>query len=421
MRITLALLLSVCAFAETKTLTLREALDLAMAQNPDVLLARLDQQKARQNVTIASDEFHPKVFAGSGAAWTSGFPASIEGSAPAIVELKTQMALFDQPQKYQVAAAKENVRGAEIDVTARQEEVAYRVAGLYLEAERAAHSLDAVRLEVENLSHAAEMVHTRVTEGREIPLAAQRADLAVHGAKRMLDSLTLDLAQAETSLAIALGMKPDDRVHASDHAPFLMPQSEQEAIDRILESSPELKRFGSQIQAKELEIKSYKAQRLPKADLVLQDEVFAKYYYQNFFSNFQRNSVQAGVSFTIPVLVGRTARASIMQVDADIAKLRIQADQTRSRITMDVRRSFQEVKRAEENRDYARSDLDLAREQVSVDLSQQDEGKLTMAVVEQARAEEQAKWLAYYEAQHTVEVARLNVLRHTGTLLASVK
>jgi len=31
------------------------------------------------------------------------------------------------------------------------------------------------------------------------------------------------------------------------------------------------------------------------------------------------------------------------------------------------------------------------------------------------------KWLAYYDAQHVVEVARLNVLRHTGTLLASIK
>ena len=39
----------------------------------------------------------------------------------------------------------------------------------------------------------------------------------------------------------------------------------------------------------------------------------------------------------------------------------------------------------------------------------------------QARAAEQEKWLAYYEAQHGVDVARLNVLRHTGTLLAAVK
>ena len=32
-------------FGEVRVLTLRQALDLAMAQNPDVLLARLDAQK----------------------------------------------------------------------------------------------------------------------------------------------------------------------------------------------------------------------------------------------------------------------------------------------------------------------------------------------------------------------------------------
>ena len=34
-------------FGEVRVLTLRQALDLALAQNPDLLLARLDQQKAR--------------------------------------------------------------------------------------------------------------------------------------------------------------------------------------------------------------------------------------------------------------------------------------------------------------------------------------------------------------------------------------
>jgi len=41
--------------------------------------------------------------------------------------------------------------------------------------------------------------------------------------------------------------------------------------------------------------------------------------------------------------------------------------------------------------------------------------------VETARATEQAKWVAYYDAQHAAEIARLNVLRTSGTLLAAVR
>jgi outer membrane protein TolC len=175
------------------------------------------------------------------------------------------------------------------------------------------------------------------------------------------------------------------------------------------------------MQAKALEIKGYKAERLPKANLVAQGEVYAKYYYQNYYSTFQRTSGQLGASFDIPVLMGRSARAYVSQAEDDIAKLRIQTDHTRTRITADLRKGFQEIRRAESGRDYARAALDLARDEVSLNLAQNDEGKVPQAAVEQARAIEQEKWLAYYEAQHDVEVARLNVLRQTGTLLAAVK
>ncbi len=52
-------------------MTLRQALDLALGQSPDLILARLDQQKAREQVVSACDPFTPKVFGGSGAAWTT--------------------------------------------------------------------------------------------------------------------------------------------------------------------------------------------------------------------------------------------------------------------------------------------------------------------------------------------------------------
>ena len=44
-----------------------------------------------------------------------------------------------------------------------------------------------------------------------------------------------------------------------------------------------------------------------------------------------------------------------------------------------------------------------------------------MARVEEARAAEQEKWLAYYASQHTVERARLDILHQSGTLLAALR
>jgi hypothetical protein len=66
-------------------------------------------------------------------------------------------------------------------------------------------------------------------------------------------------------------------------------------------------------------------------------------------------------------------------------------------------------------------DLDVAREQLSILLAQSSEGRATLRQVEEARTVESAKWLALYEAMHAAERARLELLRHTGTLSASIK
>jgi outer membrane protein TolC len=399
-------------------LTLRQALDLAMAQNPDVLLARLDAQKAREQVILTRDPFRPKVFAGSGAAWSTGFPSSIEGSAPSIVQVKTQMAIFNRPQSYLTAQANEEVRGAGVDLARRQEEAVYRVASLYLDAEQAGRSLEAARRQVDSLKRVQELMGQRVAEGRELAIESKKANLAVLRAGQHADGLAEDLLTAESNLAGALGFGPGDlaRPATEERAPLAVPVSEEASIEKALEGSNELKRLQSNIQSKMLEIKSYHAERLPKVNLVAQYALFAKYTYQDYFTKFQRNNAQVGASIEIPLIVGRSGSAQSAQSEADIAKLRIEVSRTRTRITSDLRIAYQNLRRSESARDVARADLDLTREELTIDLAQMDEGRLPLATVEALRATENEKWLAYYDAQHTAELARLNVLRQTGTL-----
>src|SRR5579864_1007451 len=112
---TISLLLTLAASAELHTLTLQAAVNLALKQSPEVVLARLDEQRARDAVRIAKDPFSPKVYGGSGLAYTNGYPNSIEGSAPAIFEVRTNMALFNRPQSFQLASARETARGNTLD------------------------------------------------------------------------------------------------------------------------------------------------------------------------------------------------------------------------------------------------------------------------------------------------------------------
>src|SRR5580698_3329569 len=140
---------AVAALAETHPLTLRQAVEIALKESPDLVLARLDEQKAQAGIRIAKDPFVPKVYAGSGDAATWGYPSSIEGSAPAIVQLKTDMSLFNRPKSYDLARAKETARGAAIGVQSKNDEVAFQTASLFLDVLQMARSAQSLRLEVE--------------------------------------------------------------------------------------------------------------------------------------------------------------------------------------------------------------------------------------------------------------------------------
>src|SRR3954467_8908244 len=87
-----------CMRGEVRSLTLPQALEIATRQNPDVALARLDVQRAAEGIAVAQDPFRPKVFAGSRLAYTYGYPNSIEGNAPSLFQIKTDMAIYNRPK-----------------------------------------------------------------------------------------------------------------------------------------------------------------------------------------------------------------------------------------------------------------------------------------------------------------------------------
>src|SRR6266404_4109809 len=99
--------LETVASAETYTLTLKQAIGRALTQNPEVVMARLEELRSTIAVKVAQIPFSPRIGMGSGAAYSNGFPLSIDGSAPAAFDMKANQYLFNRPQTYAVAQAKE--------------------------------------------------------------------------------------------------------------------------------------------------------------------------------------------------------------------------------------------------------------------------------------------------------------------------
>ena len=405
-------------------MTLRQAVDLAIRQNPEIVMARLDEQKAQEAVRIAKDPFSPKIVIGSGLAYTSGFPMSVEGSAPSVFQARAIQSLYNKPKSYEVAAARENARGTTIETAARREDIAHRTALLYLEAQQAGRGAETARQLIATSEKLTGVAEARVSEGRELPIESKRAALRLAQARHRLLDFEAIREQSEASLAVVLGFGPDDRVRATPDEPPTpeMPGDETSSVDAALANNKEVQKIESAMQARGLEARAARSEWLPQVDLIAQYGLFAKYNnYEDYFRRFDRNNGQIGASIQFPVFAGKGAKARATQADLEVARLRTQANAVRDRVTLDTRKAWQDVQRAESARELAKLDLEFAREQLSVQLAQSEEGRASLRQVEELRAVETEKWLAYYQALHTVESAQLNLLRQTGTIISALR
>jgi outer membrane protein len=409
--------------ADVHNLTLAQALEIAARENPEVLLARLDQQRSQDDIRIAQGPFRPKVTSGAGIAYTYGYPNSIDGSAPSLFQVRTDMALFNRPESYRLSAARELARGSQYGAQAKAEDAAFRTVDLFLAASQSAHEADTLEQEVPTLAKVEQATNAAVSGGSELPLEGKRAVVNLALTRARAANTRLDVDYSEMMLAIVLGYPASDRVHPvdSDAMNVKTPTSETDAADEAIRNNRELRQMQSSILAKELDLRSYKSERLPQVGLVAQYALFDKQNYQQYFQKFQANNVQLGVSITIPLLVGPAGKASADQAAIDMAKLRIQMQQVRNRIISDTRRSYQQWQKATNIRDLTRMQLDLARESLGVLLAQNNEGRVMMRQVEQARLEESDKWMALYDAEADVTRAKFAILREMGTLLVSVR
>ncbi len=416
---------STALHAETYTLTLRQAIDQALKQNFELIEARLDEQKAAQTVRLARDPFYPKVAAGGGGAYSIGYPLSIDGNPPSIFQAHAIESLFNRPKSYAVAEARQNERTAVVATDIKRDDIAYRTASLYLDAESVTNVSEIVSRQIQLYEQIGQVVSDRVAEGKELEIEKDKALLNVARIKQQSAALMSDRGYMERSLAIVLGYGPDDAVKVSDQWSARLPSScasEQEAIELALSNSKELKRLESELVAKGFTAKAQHAARLPQVDLVAQYALLTRYNFNSdFFGRFSRNAGEVGVSVTLPLLTGPGAAALAQTAELESIRLREEIKSMRGRISLDARRSFEELRNVEAAEEVARLDLDVTRKMLTVVLAKFGEGRATLTDVANLRAAENDKWIAFDKAQTAREKARLDVLKQTGSVLSALR
>jgi outer membrane protein TolC len=408
-----------------RAITLKEVVQMALAQNPDMLLARLEEEKAKQAVVESRAPFTPQVTAGSGLAYTDGIPQSVEGSNPSLVRVVGQQFLYNKPQRAAVRQAGAMVTAAEHGSAGRQDEIAFQTAATYLDFERAWRLLKLAEDRIESLRRVEETTGARVEEGREIRLELSRQQLERARAEQQAADLRAQMELLEATLRRDLNLPEDIRLMPSPTSlanRLPLPASKAQSRERAAANSPELKRLQANLLAKGFAMEAEKGARLPRIDLVAQYSLLARFNnYDQFFNDFQRHNFQLGMSFEIPLFAGKRISSRVGRVALETQELRLRREATESLVELEAERLYQQVEQAEGRMKLARMELDFARESLSVEMARMDEGRADLDDVEGARVAESRAWEGFYDSQYAVQKAKLNLLRQTGELVAALR
>ena len=400
-----------------RKLTLKEAVNLALANSRDLALARLQYGLVQRQAGVAKSPFRPNFYAGTGAAYTNGFPLLEGGGAPAIFSLSYDQQIFNPPLKGDQRAAEQQVQAQKYTMDGVRDAVMVKAALDYLELAKVRHALELMRGERLSAGRILDATKERADAGRELPIEVTRAQLTVARIEQRIAQLEDRDDALSGELGDMMGLQPDQIIEAStEDIPGAASDEAKDLVAEAMADNVELKQAEFEKRAREEKLKGERGGYWPTFSLTGQYNILAKFNnYTDFFNKFQRNNVVFGVVVQIPIFASRTTSAvAFAKSDLDTASLAL--EKKRSEISLDVRQKARQVHEADLGGEVARLELQLAQENVQVLQAQFDQGRTTLKDLEGAHLDENDKWLAYLDANYARQQAQLDLLRTTGQL-----
>jgi outer membrane protein TolC len=402
-------------FAEP--LPLKRAVELALAHSTTAGAASADEQRVFASYREARNQYIPQLVVGSGLGKSWGFPLSLEGSAPSILNVNSQSTIFNPATRDFVRAAKTDWNAATVQTKDQKNQVIQDTVLSY--AELSKWETLAVHLQDEHAAaiKAEQLVGERIKEGVDNPLMQNKAHLSTA-------RLRLRLAEAQGAIDVIrnrLSHLTGLPAASIDTAPDSMPplpevKQEDDLPGQAVRSSPAVRAAENRATAEGFRARGEHRALLPSADFAAQYGLLARYNnYDEFFKTFQRHNATIGVVLRFPFFSpSQHARAEAADATALRAKKDAEAAKNQvSEETLRLQRLVEQMAAAQEVADLeyrvAQSDLDSLQVRL-------DSGSANWHEVQDAREQSSERYNSLQDANFQLERARITLLRATGGL-----
>ena len=402
---------------EPEKLTLRRAVTLAVQNSRDLALARVQYNIAESETGVYRSGFQPNLYTGSGAAYTSGFPATPGGNAPSVFNLSYTQAIFDLPLRGQVKAAEERAKNAKLEVDRIRDDVIVRTANAYLGLASVRHCLELLRSEQASAEKILGVTRERTASGQELPIELTRSELTlarVHQRTVHLETREETLAEQIRNLT---GIADESAVEVETVEPsFASDQQESELLALALKTDRIIQEAENERAARQNIYKGNKGGYWPTISIIGEYQLLGEFNnYTEFYKTFKRNNITLGVEIQIPLYSSKT-RANVALAKNQLNEAELVLGNTRQQVRMELQQKTRNVSELDASREVARLDLKLAQETLQLEQAKFEEGRATLRDLEQARLEESDKWVAFLDADLARQQGQLTLLEATGQL-----
>jgi len=399
------------------SINLKQAVDMALRNSREVALAEARYNVAQNTVEANRSTFRPNLFTGSGAAYTYGFPQTVSGAAPSIINASYLQTVFNPLLMSQVRSAGERKEAQRLELEKTRNSIMLQTSSGYLELAKVRHSLDLMRTQRQSNARILEFTRQRLNEGRELPIEVTRAELNQARSEQKIVQLESRQRILERQMAALIGVPGNQRIEIEAQVlPLDEQQREQDLVDRALNSSLDLQQAEFERKAREHRLEGEIGTKWPTVDLFAEYGLFSKINnFQEFFRKFQRNNFNIGVQVRIPLInAQRSSNVALAKSELTTAEMELKAK--RQNVELDVERQYQHLRELDAAREVARLELKLAQENLQVIQASFEEGRSNLRDVERARLEENDKWIAFLDSDYEHQKAQLDLLNTTGDL-----
>jgi len=409
---------------ETQTLTVQEVVQMALGHSPEVMLAKAQAIRAGEAVREIRSLNRPQVYTGTGLAYNNGFPLSIEGSAPSIIQIAATQSILSKKNSNLIREAEQSVKASHFGTESVRNDLALNTALTYYTLYRARRIIALISEKMGAAQKQQELVEAQLKAGRVRPVDVTLAQAATKAAEQQLLVAREQARLAERELQELTGIS--DTVTIKTLEPRIdsdiFGMDEDSLYGQALESTPEILRTQATLKAKEFHVEAEKGEKWPRLELVSEYALFSRTNnYDEYFNRFTRNNYLLGLSVQVPLFTGSRTSARVEQSRQEVSEEHYRLQSIKSDLKLNIQRSSSALRIAHSTLALARSEKEAAQEILQVNETLLGNGRISVQEFEDSRLQLQQKELTELEAEEAVFQRKLEILHAVGVIASEVQ